>query len=344
MPESKSNLQVLFKSRPDGPPSEDNFEIVETPTPPVGDGQMLRRTIWLSVDPYMRGRMSTVRSYVPPANLGEPMVGQTVSEVLESNDPRYKPGDLVLGYDGWQAYAVGDGQGLRKLDPSQAPISWSLGVLGMPGLTAYVALLDIGQAKSGETVVVSAAAGAVGSITGQIAKLKGCRVVGTAGSDEKCEFVTRELGFDACINYKTADLNESLKAACPKGIDVYIDNVGGPLLEAVLRRINVHARIPLVGLISQYSDTKPSPGPNLGSFLVNRATLRGMIIFDHLDRTPDFLRDMSQWIREGKVRYREDVVTGLRNAPKAFLGLFKGENTGKRVVAVSPDPTRELKP
>jgi len=331
------NVQVIFKSRPEGAAGEENFEIVETPVPKIGDGQMLRRTIWLSVDPYMRGRMSTAKSYVPPARLGEPMVGSTVSQVVESNDPHFAPGDYVLGYDGWQSYAIGDGKGLRKLDPRQAPISWSLGVLGMPGLTAYVALLDIGQPKSGETVVVSAAAGAVGSIAGQIAKRKGCRVVGTAGSDEKCAFVTRDLGFDACINYRKEDLKTALETACPNGIDVYVDNVGGVTLEAVLRRINLHARIPLVGVISQYNNAKPGPGPNLGPILVNRATIRGMIVLDHVDRMPDFLRDISQWLRDGAIHYREDIVVGLENAPRAFLGLFKGENIGKRVVKVAEE-------
>ncbi len=329
------NVQVLLKSRPEGQPGEDNFEITESELPPPGDGQMLRRTLWLSVDPYMRGRMSERKSYAPPAQLGQPMVGQTVSEVVESNDPKFAKGDVVVTSDGWQAYAVGDGRGLRRIDPSLAPVSWSLGVLGMPGLTAYSALLDIGQPKSGETVVVSAAAGAVGSIAGQIAKLKECRVVGTAGTDEKCAWVTGELGFDACINYKTEPLHDALKAACPKGVDVYYDNVGGAVLEAVLRRINLHARIPLVGVISQYSDVKPAPGPNLLPLLINRATLRGWLVFDHFDRMPEFLRDMTAWLREGKVKVREDVVDGLENAPRALLGLLKGENTGKRVVKVS---------
>jgi NADPH-dependent curcumin reductase CurA len=341
---ASTNQQILFKSRPEGMPSEDNFEMVETPLPAIGEGEMLRRTIWLSVDPYMRGRMSLQKSYVPPANLGEPMVGQTVSEVLESKDPKFKPGDFVLGQDGWQAHAVGTGKGLRKLDPTQAPLSWSLGVLGMVGLTAYVAVLDIGQPKEGETLVVSAAAGAVGSIAGQIAKIKGCYVVGTASTDEKCTFVKEELGFDECVNYKKGEIKETIAAACPKGIDIYIDNVGGPILESVLRRINVHARIALVGLISQYHDTRIQPGPNLGSILVNRATMRGMIIFDHFDRMSDFQRDMAGWIREGKIKYQEDIVTGLRNTPRAFLGLFEGANTGKRVVLVSPDPTRKDPP
>jgi NADPH-dependent curcumin reductase len=337
------NTQVLFRSRPEGFPSESNFEIVQSEVPGIGEGQVLRKTIYLSVDPYMRGRMSTARSYAEPAKLGEPMVGSTISEVIESKNPRYQSGDYVLGLDGWQAYATSDGKGLRKLDPEQAPITTAVGVLGMPGLTAYVGLLDIGRPKEGETVVVSAAAGAVGSLAGQIAKIKGCRVIGTAGSDEKCTHVVKDFGFDACINYKTEDLKEALKAACPNGIDIYFDNVGGDVLEAVLKRINVHARIPLIGLISQYCDAKPRPGPNLGSVLANRALIQGMIIFDHTDRMPEFLPVMSQWIREGKIRYREDIVQGLENAPRAFIGLLQGENIGKRIIQVAPDPTRNEK-
>jgi NADPH-dependent curcumin reductase CurA len=329
------NRQILLKSRPEGAPGPDNFEMVETPLPEVGAGQVLRRTIWLSVDPYMRGRMSEAKSYAEPAKLGQPMVGATVSQVIESNSPRFAAGDFVLGYDGWQTHAAGDAKGLRALDPAVAPVSYALGVLGMPGLTAYVGLLDVGQPKSGETVVVSAAAGAVGSIAGQIAKIHGCRVVGTAGSDEKCAYVTGALGFDACINYKKDDLGAALDVACPNGIDVYVDNVGGAVLEAVLQRINVHARIPLIGLISQYNDANPAPGPNLRPVLTNRALLRGIIVSDHAHRTPDFLRDMSDWLRDGKIHYREDIVTGLENAVSAFLGLFEGENLGKRIVKVA---------
>ncbi len=331
------NTQVIFRSRPDGVPTESNFEVIKAPMPVAGDGLVLRQTIYLSVDPYMRGRMSEQKSYVEGAKLGEPMVGQTVSRVIESKNPRFKPGDYVLTSDGWQEYGISDGKGLRKIDPALAPVSWSLGVLGMPGLTAYVGLLDIGKPKEGETVVVSAAAGAVGSIAGQIAKIKGCRAVGTAGTDEKCAYVVDELGFDACINYKTADLGAALKEECPDGIDVYFDNVGGPLLEAVLKRINLHARIPLIGLISQYNDSKPRQGPNFGYILVNRATVQGMIVFDHFDRITEFTRDMTEWLRAGQIKYREDVVQGLENAPRAFIGLFAGENIGKRVVQVSPE-------
>jgi NADPH-dependent curcumin reductase len=324
------NRQWLLKSRPEGEPTEDNFEFVEARIQQPGEGEVLRRTLWLSVDPYMRGRMSTAKSYAAPAEVGKPMVGGTVSEVVASNNPKFAPGDIVLGFDGWQTHAVSDGKGLRKLDPALAPPSYALGVLGMPGLTAYVAMLDIGQPKEGETVVVSAAAGAVGSIAGQIAKIRGCRVVGLAGSDDKCVFVRRELGFDDCINYRTADL----KTALPDGIDVYFDNVGGAILDAVLRKLNVHARIALVGLISQYNDAKPAPGPNLSPVLTNRATLQGMIVSDHAHRLPDFLLDVGQWLGEGKIRYREDVVEGFENTPRAFLGLFRGENTGKRIVKV----------
>ena len=326
------NTQILFKSRPEGMPTEQNFEIVKSPMPP---GDVVRQTLYLSVDPYMRGRMSDQKSYAEGAKLGQTMVGQTVARVIESKNPNFKPGDVVLTYDGWQEFGASDGRDLRKVDPSIVPPSWYLGVLGMPGLTAYVALLDIGKPKAGETVVISSAAGAVGSIAGQIARIKGCRAIGVAGSDEKCRFVIDDLGFDDCINYKTEDLGEAMKRTCPNGIDVYFDNVGGAVLEAVLKRVNVHARIPLVGQISTYNDKKYSAGPNLTPVLVNRVLLQGMIVLDHASRMPDFLRDTAQWIRERKLKYREDVVRGLENAPRAFIGLFSGENIGKRVVQVS---------
>ena len=326
------NRQILFKSRPEGMPAESNFEVVQSAMP---QGDVVRQTVYLSVDPYMRGRMSDQKSYAEGAKLGQTMVGQTVSRVVESNSPRFNPGDFVLTQDGWQEYGASDGKDLRKVDPSIAPASWFLGVLGMPGLTAYVGLLDIGKPKDGETIVISSAAGAVGSVAGQIAKIKGCRAVGIAGSEAKCRYVVDELGFDECVNYKRDDFEDALKRATPNGIDVYVENVGGAVLEAVLKRINVHARIPLIGLISQYNDTKYRPGPNLTPLLVNRALVQGMIVLDHAHRMPDFFRDMAVWIREGRIKYREDVVRGLENAPRAFIGLFKGENIGKRVVQVS---------
>jgi NADPH-dependent curcumin reductase CurA len=308
--------------------------------PAAGGGEVLTRTIYLSLDPYMRGRMNEGRSYAKPADLGQVMVGGTVSEIVESNHPGFAPGDLVVGYDGWQAYAVSTGAGMRKLDPRQAPISTALGVLGMPGMTAYVGLLDVGRPRAGETVVVSAAAGAVGSTVGQIAKIKDCRVVGVAGEPAKCEHVVRDLGFDACVSYKADDLAGALHAACPQGIDVYFENVGGAVLDAVLPLINQGARIPLCGLISQYNATAPVAGPNIRPLLFNRALIKGFIVSDHMDRAADFLRDCAQWVREGRLKYREDVVRGLENAPAAFIGLFAGRNLGKLLVQVGDDPTR----
>jgi len=334
------NRQIVLVNRPVGEARESDFALVEAPVPEPGAGQFLCRTIYLSLDPYMRGRMNAGASYARPAELGKAMVGGTVSQVIRSEHPGFAVRDLVLGYDGWQEYAVSDGKGVRKLDPRQGHISYALGVLGMPGMTAYVALLDIGRPKVGETVVVSAAAGAVGSVVGQIARIKGCRAVGIAGSDEKCSFVVNELHFDACVNYKTGDLGQALARACPAGIDVYYDNVAGPVLEAVLRQINRGARIPLVGLISQYNAPKPPPGPNLVSLLIKRALIQGFIVSDHEDRRDEFLRDVSGWLREGKLKYREDVVQGLENAPRAFLGLFQGKNFGKLIVQLSPDPTK----
>jgi hypothetical protein len=337
---STVNRQIVLKRRPTGAPTPDDFGLVEAPIPRPEAGHVLSRTIYLSLDPYMRGRMNEGRSYAKPVELGQVMVGGTVSQVVESQHPGFAAGDLVLGYDGWQEYAVSGGAGLRKLDPTAAPISTALGVLGMPGLTAYVGLLDIGRPQPGETVVVSAAAGAVGSIVGQLAKIKGCRVVGVAGAKDKCEYVVRELGFDACLSHRAADLVGALREACPQGIDVYFDNVGGPVLAAVLRLINRGARIPICGLISQYNAVELPPGPNLGPVLVNRALIQGFIISDHLDRTADFLKDCAGWLRQGRLKYREDVVEGLAEAPRAFIGLLEGRNLGKLLVRVSDDPTR----
>ncbi|KAF3887863.1 MULTISPECIES: NADP-dependent oxidoreductase [Nostocales] len=334
------NQQILLKSRPVGEPKERDFVFVETPIPEPGEGEILNRTIYLSLDPYMRGRMSDRESYAAPVELGSVMVGGTVSQVIKSNHPQFSTGDFVLGYDGWQTYGISKGETLRKLDPKQAPISYALGVTGMPGMTAYFALLDIGQPKAGETVVVSAASGAVGSVAGQIAKIKGCRVVGVAGSDSKCDYVVKELGFDACINRKTQDLSSDLKAACPDGIDVYFDNTAGPILEAVLQQINLGARIPLVGLISQYNAENAPPGPNLMPLLVKRALIQGFLVGDYQHRQAEFVKDVSEWLREGKLKYKEDVVERLDRAPHAFIGLLQGKNFGKLIVKVSDDPTR----
>lgn len=335
-----ANVRVLLRNRPVGEPRPSDFEIADSPIPKPGSGEILCRTIYLSLDPYMRGRMNDVRSYAPSVAIGQAMVGGTVSQVVESQHPGFTKGDLVAGYDGWQAYAVSTGAGVRKLDPKQAPISTALGVLGMPGMTAYVGLLDIGQPKPGETVVVSAASGAVGSAVGQIAKLRGCRAVGIAGGDTKCRYVVEELGFDACVDYKKGDLFQALNDACPRGIDVYFENVGGDVLTAVMRLINPSARIPLCGLISQYNATEMPPGPNIAPLLFNRALIKGFIVSDHVARLPDFLRDCTPWVRDGTLKYREDIADGLHAAPEAFIGLLRGKNFGKMLVRVSPDPTR----
>jgi NADPH-dependent curcumin reductase len=337
---STANRQIVLRRHPVGMPKPDDFDLVESPLPSPRDGEVLCRTIYLSLDPYMRGRISGVRSYAQGVEPGQVIVGATVGEVIESKHAGLARGDIVLGYDGWQSHAVAKGGGLRTLDPKQAPISTALGVLGMPGMTAYVGLLDIGQPKPGETVVVSAASGAVGSAVGQIARIKGARAVGIAGSQDKCDYVVRELGFDHCVNYKTGDLAAALRAACPSGIDVYFDNVGGDVLRAVTTLLNQNARIPLCGLISEYNATESTPGPNLRPLLVNRVLLKGFIVSDHLSRLGEFLKDCGGWLREGRLKHREDVVIGLEKAPEAFIGLLQGKNFGKLLVRVGEDPTK----
>ena len=330
-----TSRRVILKSRPLGAPKPSDFDLVQAPVPAPKSGEILCRTIYLSLDPYMRGRISGVKSYAKGVDPGELMVGGTVSEVMESRHPDFKAGDLVQGYDGWQTHAVSNGAGVRRLDPAQAPISTALGVLGMPGMTAYVGLLDIGRPKAGETVVVSAASGAVGSVVGQIAKLKGCRAVGIAGAKNKCDYVVDELGFDNCVNYKTGALVPALAAACPHGIDVYFENVGGEVTDAVVQLLNPFSRIPLCGLISMYNATSPAPGPSWRALLTNRALVKGFIVSDHLDRMPAFLADCATWVREGRLKFREDIVDGLENAPRAFIGLLEGKNFGKMLVRVA---------
>ncbi|MEH1998466.1 MAG: NADP-dependent oxidoreductase [Nostoc sp.] len=333
------NKQIILKSRPVGEPKESDFALVETPTPEPGEGEILSRTIYLSLDPYMRGRISAGKSYAASVELNSVMVGGTVSQVIKSNHPQFQVGDFVLNNNGWQTYAISKGETLRKLDPTQAPLSYSLGVLGMPGLTAYAALLDVGQPQEGETVVVSAASGAVGAVAGQIAKIKGARVVGIVGSDDKRDYIVKELGFDVGINRKTQELDSALKAAAPNGIDVYYDNTAGVILETVLQQINLGARIPLVGLISEYNATSTPSGPNLMPLLIKRALIKGFLVSDYQHRFNDFLHDVSGWLQSGQLKYKEDVVDGLENAPGAFIGLLRGDNFGKLIVKVNDDPT-----
>jgi NADPH-dependent curcumin reductase CurA len=329
------NRQILLKSRPDGAPGLDNFELVRSPVPEPDDGEVLMRTRYLSLDPYMRGRMSAAKSYAKPVEVGEPMVGGTVGEIVASRNAKFAVGDIVTGYGGWQDYALSNGAGLRKLDPAAAPVTTALGVLGMPGMTAYTGLLEIGRPKPGETVAVAAASGAVGSVVGQIAKIKGCRAVGIAGGPDKCRYVAEELGFDACIDHRAADFARRLEAACPAGIDIYFENVGGAVQQAVWPLLNDFARIPVCGLIAQYNAATAMPGPDMTSVLRKRLTLRGFIVWDFALKQADFLRDASEWVRSGRLKYREDVVEGLENAPAAFLGLLQGKNFGKLLVKVA---------
>jgi NADPH-dependent curcumin reductase CurA len=335
-----THRQVQLAARPLGFPSESDFRLVEGPVPEPGDGQFLVRAVYLSLDPYMRGRMSQARSYVPPVALGDVMEGGVVGEVVRSSHPGFSVGDVVEGRFGWQEFAVSAGKGVRKIDPTAAPISTALGVLGMPGLTAYFGLLEVGQPKAGETVVVSAASGAVGGLVGQIAKLKGCRAVGLAGSDAKVDYITRGLGYDAGINYRTAsDLDGALQAACPGGVDVYFDNVGGRITEAVTRHVNPFARIAVCGLISQYNLTEPELAPRNERFiLVSRARIQGFIVFDFAARYREGLAQLGAWVRDGQLKYREDIVDGLEQAPAALIGLLQGRNFGKMLVRVGPDP------
>jgi NADPH-dependent curcumin reductase len=279
--------------------------------------------------------MSAAKSYAKPVEVGQTMVGGTVSEITASRHPKFGVGDIVLAYGGWQDYARSNGVGLRKLDPTAAPVTTSLGVLGMPGMTAYTGLLEIGQPKPGETVAVAAASGAVGSVVGQIAKIKGCRAIGIAGGPDKCRYVVEELGFDACIDHRAPDFTQKLEEACPAGIDVYFENVGGTVQQAVWPLLNDFARIPVCGLIAQYNAPAPMPGPDMFSVLRKRLTIRGFIVSDFAARGADFLRDAGDWVRTGRLKYREDVVEGLENAPAAFLGLLQGRNFGKLVVKVA---------
>ena len=342
---TRINRQILLHARPDGFPSEADFRMVEAPAPEPAAGEMLVRTVYLSLDPYMRGRMNAGPSYAAPVELGDVMTGGTVGQVAASRHGEYAEGDLVLAGAGWQEYGLSDGRGVRKLDPAAAPISTALGVLGMPGLTAYVGLLEVGGLKDGDVVVVSAASGAVGAVVGQIAKIRGHRVVGVAGAQKKCDYVVDELGFDACVSHRSDTLADDLKAACPDGIDLYFENVGGKVFDAVLRLLNPFARVPVCGRIASYNATSLPDGPDrvpqlMGLALVRRLMIRGFIVFDHAHLEPDFLRDVGGWIRSGALKYREDVVEGLDNAVGAFLGLLRGENFGKLLVRVSDDPTR----
>ncbi|HVP46489.1 MAG TPA: NADP-dependent oxidoreductase [Bryobacteraceae bacterium] len=333
------NKQITLAARPSGMPKPDDFKLVESPVPEPGPGEFVVRILYVSVDPYMRGRMNDVKSYAPPVQIGEVMGAGAVGKVIASQNPQFQVGDVVEGFFGWQEYAVSNGTGVRKIDPSFAPVSTALGVLGMPGLTAYFGLLDIGKPRAGETVVVSGAAGAVGSLAGQIAKIQGCRVVGIAGSDSKVAWLRDEMGFDAAFNYKTTT-NHTAKLAelCPKGVDVYFDNVGGAITDGVFPLINTGARIVVCGQIAMYNADKPETGPRLlWNLIVKQARAEGFLVFQFASRYAEGLKQMAEWLKAGKLKYGEQFVDGIENTPRAFIGMLQGENTGKQLVRVASE-------
>lgn len=339
-----TNRKIVLASRPTGAPLASDFRMETEARPSPGEGQMLLRTVYLSLDPYMRGRMSDAPSYAPPVAIGGLMVGATVSRVEISNLAGFAVGDWVLSQNGWQEFAISDGKSVLNLGAHPAKPSYALGVLGMPGFTAYMGLLDIGQPKPGETVVVAAATGAVGSVVGQIAKLKECRAVGIAGGAEKCRYAMEELGFDACLDHRSPRLREELAAACPKGIDIYYENVGGLVFDAVLPLLNARSRIPLCGLIANYNgdpaaESKYRISQLMSILLKKRIRMQGFIIFeDYGSQFGEFRKQMTEWFEAGKIKYREDIVHGLENAPEAFMGLLQGKNFGKLAVQVSAEP------
>lgn len=335
-----TNRQLVLAMRPKGEPTKDTLKLTETAIPTAGAGQMLLRTEFLSLDPYMRGRMSDAASYAAPVEIGGVMVGGTVAQVVTSNLDGFAKGDFVLSYNGWQDYAVSDGAGVTNLGQTPDHPSWALGILGMPGFTAWAGLTRIGAPKAGETIVVAAATGPVGATVGQIGKLLGCRVVGIAGGADKCAYAVNELGFDACIDHKANDFADQLGKATPNGVDIYFENVGGKVLDAVLPLLNPNARMPVCGLISQYNATALPGGPDrmnwlMGQILRKKIKVQGFIIFDDFGHLyPEFAKEMSAWIAAGKIKYREEIIDGLENAPAAFVGLLNGENFGKRVIRV----------
>jgi NADPH-dependent curcumin reductase len=331
------NHRILFALRPVGMPAPENFGADTTAVPTPGPGQFLSRTLYLGLDPYYRSAMQGAAEISQRLNPGDVMSGETVAQVLESRHPDYRPGEYVVVRNGWQQFALSSGQGVRRLDPSEAPISTALGVLGMSGLAGYTGLIYLGEPRPGQTVLVSAATGPVGCTAGQAARIVGARAVGIAGSREKCEYAVNDLGYAACINYRDGDLAEQIRSVCPDGVDVYFDNVGGFVLATVLNFLAPHARVILCGMSEAYNMEVPPPGPFLGPVLTARATLRGIVVTDHLQRLPELVRVVGDWIRSGQFHYREDVAEGLASAPVAFCRLMRGENFGKALVRVAPE-------
>lgn len=335
MPTSIKNQRVLLSARPVGAPKESDFRVDEIDLPSPGDGELVVKNLFLSLDPYMRGRMNESKSYAASVEIGAVMVGGTVGEVLESKHPGYAAGDVIVGSLGWQTHAISNGAGLMKVEKGKIPLSAYLGTVGMPGVTAWYGLMDIGKPKAGETVVVGAASGAVGSVVGQLAKLHGCRAVGIAGGKDKCDYVVRELGFDACVDHRDPELKKAFKDATPSGVDIYFENVGGQILDMVLPRLNPFARIPLCGLVSQYNAKEPYGIKNFAALLVSRVTLRGFIVSEHMDRWPEALKELGAHVAEGRIKYKESVTQGLSNAPAAFIGMLEGQNFGKALIKLT---------
>lgn len=337
----QKNRQIKLASRPTGEPKAENFDMVTSEIPSPNNNEMLLRTVYLSLDPYMRGRMSAAKSYADPLEVGDVMLGGTVAQVVESNIDKFAVGDLVVSNSGWQDYSVSDGEGVLKLDKDMPNPSYGLGVLGMPGFTGYMGFTDIGKPQKGETLVVAAATGPVGATVGQVANQYGLRTVGIAGGKEKCDFAVNELGFDACIDHKADDFAEQLKAACPDGIDIYYENVGGKVFDAVMPLLNAHARIPVCGLVAQYNATELPEGQDrlsvlTGLILSQRLTIKGFIIFEEYgDHYPEFLKTMSKWVESGDVKTKEHIAEGLDNAPDAFVRMLNGDNFGKTVVKIA---------
>ena len=335
---SQINRQITLASRPVGYPRESDFRLVESPIPQPREGEILVKALWLSLDPYQRGRMRAVTTYAARVEEGGVITGGIVGRVVETRTPGFAAGDIVTGSIGWQEYATSDGRELRKVDPLSGPLTWSLGVLGGPGMTAYFGFLDVGKPQPGDTVVVSAAAGAVGQVAGQIAKIMGCRVVGIAGTDAKVDYVVGELGFDAGINYKTQDLDAALADACPLGVDVYFDNVAGPVTDAVLERTNTYARVVICGYISEYNLVKPAEGPRPYRFMTGRhIRMEGFIVTRFAVDFDRARARISRWLKEGSIKYKEDVIEGIESAPRAFIGMMHGENFGKLLIKIADE-------
>ena len=329
------NKKIVLKKTPIGIPEENDFELIKTPIPELGENEILTKTIHLSLDPYIRGVITGKHIYSEKVEIGDTIVGRTIAEVIDSKNSDVQIGETIMCSNGWQEYGISDGEGIRKIDSASVPLSTNLGILGMPGLTAYAGLLVYGEPKKDDVVVVSAASGPVGCMVGQIAQIHGAKAIGIAGSDEKCSVVKEKFGFAECINYKTENLSERIKEVCPDGLDIYFDNVGGETLDVMTKNLAMFARIVLCGFMTQYNLATPPPGPNLGPIVGSRASIKGVVVYDHYDKQQEFITLASQWLEEGKINYIEDEVFGIENTPTHFCSLMRGENFGKTIITLT---------